>query len=223
MKIMIVEDDPTIRDLVGEALVKWGFGIVKVEDFNQVMQLFAEEAPHLVLMDINLPLFDGYYWCNQIRNVSKVPLIFLSSRNTPMDMVMSMNMGGDDFIQKPFHTDVLIAKINALLRRVYSYLDMQTNVIEHNGVVLNLNDGDISVGDRKSELTKTEFIILNMLMRQAGTIVGRHKIMRSLWADESFIDENTLTVNIVRLRKKLAGLGKDDFIATKKGQGYLIP
>lgn len=220
---MIIEDEPVIRDLIGEALAKWGFEPLVLKDFSNVITLFTEHSPNLIIMDINLPQFDGFYWCSRIREVSQVPIVFLSSRNTPMDMVMAMNMGGDDFIQKPFHMDVLMAKINALLRRVYSYVDVQTNIIEHQGVVLNLNDGDVTVGDQKAELTKTEFIILNMLMRQAGSIVSRTKMMRSLWADESFIDDNTLTVNIVRLRKKLAGLGMNDFIVTKKGQGYLIP
>ncbi|GIO60600.1 DNA-binding response regulator [Paenibacillus cineris] len=223
MRILVVEDEPVIREMIGDSLAKWGFEPILVSDFEQVMSLFSEQAPGLVILDINLPKFDGYYWCSRIREVSKVPILFLSSRTTPMDMVMAMNMGGDDFIQKPFHMDVLMAKINAMLRRVYSYLDVQTHVIEHQGVLLNLNDGDVSVGEHRAELTKTEFIILNMLMRHAGTIVGRTKMMRSLWADESFIDDNTLTVNIVRIRKKLADLGKKDYIVTKKGQGYLIP
>lgn len=151
-----------------------------------------------------------------------MPMIFLSSRNTPMDMVMAMNTGGDDFIQKPFYTDVLVAKINALLRRTYSYLETQSNVIEHDGIVLNLKDGDLLYGERKAQLTKTELIILNILMQHKGTIVDRKKIMRSLWEDESFVDDNTLTVNIARLRKKLAELGKGSFITTRKGQGYII-
>ena len=222
MKIMIVEDDLTIRDIVGETLEKWGFETVMVEDFDQVLQAFLDQNPHLVIMDINLPSFDGFYWCNKIREVSNVPMVFLSSRDTPMDMVMSMNMGGDDYIQKPFHTDVLMAKINALLRRTYSYLETQTNVIEHAGIVLNLEDGKVVHEDRHSVLTKTEFLILKILMQNKGTIVDRKKIMRSLWKDESFVDENTLTVNIARLRKKLAELGKENFITTKKGQGYII-
>jgi DNA-binding response OmpR family regulator len=222
MKIMIVEDEPTIRDMLGETIVKWGFEIVKVEEFDQVLQLFITENPHLILLDINLPLFDGFYWCNQIREISKVPIIFISSRNTPMDMIMSMNMGGDDFIQKPFYSEVLMAKVNALLRRTYSYLYMKSDVIEHDGIVLNLMDGDVYNGELRVELTKTEFIILNLLMQQKGSIVSRNKIMRSLWKDESFVDDNTLTVNINRLRKKLAELGKENFITTKKGEGYII-
>ncbi|MDF2814069.1 MAG: DNA-binding response regulator [Paenibacillus sp.] len=222
MKIMIVEDDPTIADMVGETIGKWGFETVKVEEFDQVLQLFLREKPHLVLMDINLPYFDGFYWCNKIREISKVPMVFLSSRTTPMDMIMAMNMGGDDFIQKPFHTDVLMAKMNALLRRTYSYIEISTNVMEHDGIVLNLKDGEMFCGDMKAELTKNEFKILSILMKHKGTIISREKMMRSLWADESFVDDNTLTVNITRLRKKLAELGKENFITTKKGLGYIV-
>jgi DNA-binding response OmpR family regulator len=222
MKIMVVEDDPTIADMVVEALGKWGFETFQAGDYEHILQDYLRENPHLVLMDINLPSFDGFYWCNKIREVSKVPIIFLSSRNTPMDMVMSMNMGGDDFMQKPFVTDVLVAKINALLRRTYAYIETPLSVIEHNGVVLSLNDGYILSDDRKAELTKTEFTIMKILMQHKGTIVDRRKIMRSLWEDESFVDDNTLTVNITRLRKKLAELGKEEFITTKKGQGYII-
>jgi DNA-binding response OmpR family regulator len=223
MKIMIVEDEQTIRDLVGAELEKWGLQSIRVEDFTQVLQEFLREQPHLVFLDINLPSFDGFYWCNKIREVSKVPIIFLSSRNSPMDMVMAINMGGDDFIQKPFYTNVLMAKVNALLRRTYSYSEGQTHVMEHDGVILNLNDGTILCGERRVELTKTELIIFNLLMKHKEAVVSRKKIMRSLWEDESFVDDNTLTVNITRLRKKLAELGKDDFITTKKGQGYMIP
>jgi DNA-binding response OmpR family regulator len=222
MKIMIVEDDPTIRDMLGETIKKWGFETFKLEEFDEVLQKFLQENPHLLLLDINLPAFDGFYWCNKIREVSKIPIIFISSRHTPMDMIMAMNMGGDDFIQKPFDTDVLMAKINALLRRSYSYIDTQSNVLEHDGVVLNLKDWEISHREEKVDLTKTEFIILKLLMQHKGAIVSRNKIMRSLWKDESFVDDNTLTVNITRLRKKLAELGKENFITTKKGQGYII-
>lgn len=222
MKIMIVEDDLTIRELVGETLEKWGFETIKIENFDQIMQVFCNHDPHLVIMDINLPSFDGFYWCNKIREVSKVPMIFLSSRDTPMDVVMSINVGGDDYIQKPFHTDVLIAKIHALLRRTYSYIETQSRTIEHDGIVLSLDDGEVLHGDQKSELTKTEFLILKILMQNKRSIVSRRKMMRSLWKDENFVDENTLTVNIARLRKKLAGLGKEHFITTKKGQGYMI-
>lgn len=220
---MIVEDEITIRDMVGETIEKWGFAAVKVKNFDQVLSVFLKESPHLVLMDINLPSFDGFYWCNKIRETSKTPIIFLSSRNTPMDMVMAMNMGGDDFINKPFHTDVLMAKVNALLRRTYMYIeDVELNVIEHDGVVLNLKTYNASYVNETITLTKNEFIILKLLMQNKGTVVSRTKIMRSLWADERFVDENTLTVNIARIRKKFTDLGKEDFITTKKGYGYII-
>ncbi|WP_071392837.1 response regulator transcription factor [Bacillus tuaregi] len=222
MKMMIVEDDITIRDMLGESIAKWGFEIVKVEDFNQILHVLTTENPQLVLLDINLPAYDGFYWCNKIREISKVPIIFISSRTTPMDMIMAMNMGGDDYIQKPFDTNVLMAKINALLRRSYSYIQAPSNVLEHDGIILNQNDWEVYYGDEKINLSKTEFIILHLLMQQKGTIVSRNKIMRRLWKDESFIDDNTLTVNINRLRKKLAEIGKEHFITTKKGEGYVI-
>lgn len=222
MKIMIVEDERSIQEMMVETLAKWGYEAAAVEDYEAVLSFFLQEKPHLVIMDINLPAFDGFYWCSRLREVSKVPIIFVSSRNTPLDMVMSMNLGADDFIQKPFYSDVLVAKINALLRRTYDYTEIQARVIEHHGVVLHLNDANISHGERKVALTKTEFVILHTLMRSKGAIVSRHKLMRSLWEDESFVDDNTLTVNIARLRKKLEELGKDDFIATRKGQGYMV-
>lgn len=222
MKIMIVEDEPIIRDMIGESIRKWGYETIILDDFSQVLEIFLKENPHLVLMDINLPVYDGFYWCNKIRDISKVPIIFISSRNTPMDMVMSMNMGGDDFIQKPFYEEVLIAKIKALLRRTYSYTETVATIIEHDGVILNLNNGDVFYGDKKAELTKNEFKILNILMQNKGTVVSREKIMRSLWEDESFVDDNTLTVNIARIRKKLAELGKENYITTMKGEGYII-
>jgi len=218
-----VEDERTIREMVGETIEKWGFDTVKVEDFDQVLSVFLKENPHLVLLDINLPSFDGFYWCNKIRESSKTPIIFLSSRNTPMDMVMAMNMGGDDFVNKPFHTDVLMAKISALLRRTYTYIeDIKLNILEHDGIVLDLNSYNVSYRNETVALSKNEFIIFNLLMQNKGTVVSRTKIMRGLWADERFVDENTLSVNIARIRKKITELGKEDFIATKKGYGYII-
>lgn len=223
MKIMIVEDDPTIRGMIQLALTKWSLETVSVDNFDQVALCFIHDQPHLVIMDINLPSYDGFYWCQKIREISNVPMLFLSSRDSPMDVVMSVNMGGDDYIQKPFHMDVLTAKVNALLRRAYSYSDMQSNVFEHEGVVFLPDKGTLTYETEQAELTKTEVSILKILMQQKGTVVDRKKIMRHLWQDESFVDENTLTVNIVRLRKKLAGIGKENWIVTKKGQGYMIP
>lgn len=222
MKIMIVEDEPIIRDMIGESIRKWGYETIILDDFSQVLEIFLKENPHLVLMDINLPVYDGFYWCNKIRDISKVPIIFISSRNTPMDMVMSINMGGDDFIQKPFYEEVLITKIKALLRRTYSYTETVATIIEHDGIMLNLNNGDVFYGDKKVELTKNEFKILNILMQNKGSVVSREKIMHNLWEGESFVDDNTLTVNITRIRKKLAELGKENYIATMKGEGYII-
>jgi len=221
-KVMIVEDDPKIREIVVENLEKWGFDGVYVEDFNDVINNFINYQPHLVLMDINLPCFDGYYWCNKIREVSKVPIIFISSRNNNMDIIMAVNMGADDFVQKPFSLEVLMAKINALLRRTYSYANVESNVIEYKGAVLNLKEGNLIYSDQKVELTKNEFKILYTLMKNSGAVVSRDKIMRSLWEDESFVDDNTLTVNINRLRKKLEDVGLSEYIQTKKGQGYII-
>ena len=221
-KIMLVEDDHKIREIVMEYLKKWGFDAVHVENFDEVFNNFVEFKPNLVLMDINLPSFDGFYWCNKIREISKVPIIFISSRNTNMDVIMSVNMGGDDFIQKPFSLDVLMAKINALLRRTYSYSNVESNVLEHKGAILNLKDCNLIYNEEKIELTKNEFKILYILMKNRGEVVSRDKIMRGLWEDESFVDDNTLTVNINRLRKKLVDIGLSEFIQTKKGQGYII-
>lgn len=221
-KIMIVEDDLKIREIILENVKKWGYDGLAVEDFNEVFNMFVKFKPHLVLLDINLPTFDGFYWCNKIREVSKVPIIFISSRNTNMDIIMSVNMGGDDFVQKPFSLEVLMAKVNALLRRTYSYTNIESNVIEHNGVILNLKDNDVIYNEEKMDLTKNEFKILYILIKNSGNVVSRDKIMRKLWEDESFVDDNTLTVNINRLRKKLSDIGVDDFIKTKRGQGYII-
>ncbi|MCY6485805.1 response regulator transcription factor [Clostridium aestuarii] len=221
-KIMIVEDDHKIREIMLENIKKWGFDGLYIEDFNEVFNVFLKYEPHLVLMDINLPSFDGFHWCNKIRALSKVPIVFISSRDTNMDIIMAMNMGGDDFVQKPFSIEVLMAKVNAILRRTYSYSNVETDVIEHDGAVLNLKDSNLIYNEKKLELTKNEFKIIYLLMKNSGKVVSRDKIMRSLWEDESFVDDNTLTVNINRLRKKLAGIGLSEFIETKKGQGYII-
>ena len=221
-KIMIVEDDPKMRGIILENIIRWGFQGFYVENFYNVFQEFINNEVHLILMDINLTAYDGFYWCSKIREVSKVPIIFISSRNTNMDIIMAVNMGGDDFIQKPFSLEVLMAKISALLRRSYDYTSISSNIIEHSGVILNLKDNTVMYQAGKLELTKNEFKILYTLMLDKGEIVSREKIMRALWEDESFVDDNTLTVNINRLRKKLEDLGLIDFVQTKKGQGYVI-
>lgn len=222
-KIMIIEDDRTISTLIAQELEKWQFTPVQVKDFNKVFDEFVAEKPHLVLLDINLPVFDGYYWMQKIRDVSKVPVIFISSRNTNMDMVMAMNMGGDDFVNKPFAMEVLIAKISALLRRTYNYADQNSEALAHNGLVLDLQTGMAQVDDTQINLSKNEYKLLQILMRQHGQIVSRTRLLKDLWTDERFVDDNTLTVNINRLRKKIADAGLPDYIETKIGQGYIIP
>ncbi|HCQ90667.1 MAG TPA: DNA-binding response regulator [Clostridium sp.] len=211
-----------MKNIILENIVRWGFTPIDIDDYGEVFNTFVKEEPHLVLLDINLPSYDGFYWCNKIRTVSKVPIVFISSRNSNMDIVMAMNMGGDDFVQKPFSMEVLMAKINALLRRTYDYTNVESSVVEHRTVVLNLKDNNLIYNDKKVELTKNEFKILYILMKNNGTIVSREKIMRKLWEDESFVDDNTLTVNINRLRKKLSDIDLENFIETKKGQGYVI-
>lgn len=200
---------------------KWGFNAKAIIDFNHVMEEFLEWEPHLILLDITLPFFNGYYWCGQIRKVSSVPIIFLSSASDNMNIVMAMNLGGDDFIAKPFDLSVLVAKVQALLRRTYDFT-AETNVLEHKGVLLNLKDSSLLYEDHKTELTKNEFKILQILMENRGSIVSREQIMVHLWDSDCFVDDNTLTVNMTRLRKKLEEIGVSDFIATKKGLGYLI-
>lgn len=221
-KILIIEDDYKIRQIILEHIEKWGFEGLSVEEFNNILTIFLKYSPHLILLDINLPAFDGFYWCKKIREISEVPIIFISSRTSNMDIIMAINQGGDDFIQKPFSMEVLIAKINALLRRAYSYRKADVNVIEYQGVILNLPDNQLLYQEQKLELTKNEFKIMLVLMKNKGTIVKREQIMQSLWEDESFIDDNTLTVNINRLRKKLSQIGLSEFIQTRKGQGYMI-
>lgn len=223
MKIMIVEDDKTVRELVAESLEKWGLETIVVTDFKNVLNIFEEELPHLVLLDIALPVFDGYYWCQKIREISKAPIIFISSRDTNVDSIMSMNLGGDDYVNKPFSTDILIAKINALLRRTYDYSKTETTVLEHNDLTLNLENSTFKVNNAIFDLSKNEFQLLLILMKNQGKIISREKLLRALWDDERFVDDNTLTVNINRLRKKIEGAGITNYIETKVGQGYMIP
>ncbi|MED3918120.1 MULTISPECIES: response regulator transcription factor [Priestia] len=222
MKILIVEDDSKIYELVKEKFEQWSFEVAGVEDFQKVMEVFIAESPELVILDVNLPVYDGFYWCQQIRTVSKTPIVFLSSREHPMDIVMAMNVGADDYVQKPFNLDVLIAKVQALLRRTYSYGDTISDVIEWNGAVLDLKKGSLHYNDREVHLTKNEFFILRLLLEERGKIVSREELMRRLWEDEKFVSDNTLSVNITRIRTKLEEIGLNDQIVTKKGQGYLV-
>ncbi|WP_416433737.1 response regulator transcription factor [Priestia megaterium] len=222
MKILIVEDDDKIYELVKEKFEQWSFEVAGVEDFQKVMEVFIGESPELVILDVNLPVYDGFYWCQQIRTVSKAPIVFLSSREHPMDIVMAINVGADDYIQKPFNLDVLVAKVQALLRRTYSYGDTISDVIEWNGAVLDLKKGSLHYKDQEIHLTKNEFFILRLLLEERGKIVSREELMRRLWEDEKFVSDNTLSVNITRIRTKLEEIGLNDKIVTKKGQGYLV-
>ena len=221
-RILIVEDDAGIAEAVSEQAKMWNFETHSVTNFRDVMAEFAEFDPHLVLMDIGLPFFNGYYWCGEIRKISRVPVIFISSASDNMNIVMAMNMGGDDFITKPYDLNVVTAKIQAVLRRTYSYSEHPGNLCEYRGGILNVNDQTFTYEGKKAELTKNEFRILQILMENTGKVVSRDKIMEKLWEDESFIDDNTLTVNVTRLRKKLEETGIQDYIKTKKGAGYLI-
>lgn len=222
-KILIVEDDRALCNEIKEGISKWGFSTVSIENFENVLEEFAKHNPHLVIMDINLPSFDGFYWCQKIRSISKVPIIFLSSRDSNMDIIMAVNMGGDDFVTKPFSMDILLAKIQAVIRRTYSYGENEGNIIECHGAILNINDGTLTYDNSTIDLTKNEFKILQLLMKNKGKIISRDRIMRVLWESEYFISENTLTVNVNRLRKRLEDVGLKDFIVTKKSQGYMIP
>ena len=218
-KILLVEDDEVIRQQVKKILEQWGYEVVLVEDFMEVLSIFVKVEPHLVLMDIGLPLFNGYHWCQEIRKVSKVPIMFLSSRDQAMDIVMAINMGGDDFVTKPFDQNVLLAKIQGLLRRSYEFGKDQS-LLEYMGVILNLKAMDLVYQGEVVSLTKNEFQILQVLFDYAGNIVSREDLMKELWNSDFFIDDNTLSVNVARLRKKLEAVGLKDFIETKKGVGY---
>jgi DNA-binding response OmpR family regulator len=220
-KILIIEDDTVIASALAEHLRKWGFEAELAADFSDIMRLFAETGPQLVLLDIALPFFSGYYWCSKIREISKIPVIFISSAADNMNIVMAMDMGGDDFIAKPFDLNVLTAKIRALIRRTYEFRD-QTKIIERGGVILNLNEAALYFNGNKIPLTKNEFRIMSLLLENAGRVVSREEIMTSLWESDSYIDDNTLTVNMTRLRRKLEDAGLPDFITTKKGLGYMV-
>lgn len=220
-KLLIVEDEQGISEEIKRQAENWGLEVRCAADFRNIMAEFAEFDPQIVLMDIALPFFDGYHWCSEIRKVFKVPIIFISSASDNMNIVMAMNMGADDFIAKPFDGSVLIAKVQAMLRRTYDFGGAMP-VLEHKGALLNTGDGCLTYGEEKLELTKNEYRILLCLMENKGTIVSREKLMEALWATDSFVDENTLSVNVGRLRKKLEAVGLKDFIATKFGAGYII-
>lgn len=220
-RIYIIEDDSIIAGKIKEHMTNWGFEARCASDFRNIMGEFAEYDPHMVLLDISLPFFNGYHWCEEIRRVSKVPVIFLSSASDNMNIIMAMSMGGDDFIAKPFDMNVLVAKVQAILRRTYDF-GGQTQLIEHRGALLNMSDASLVYNGKPVELTRNDYKILLTLMENRGSIVSRETLMEKLWETDCFVDENTLTVNIARLRKKLDSAGLTGFITTKKGIGYIV-
>lgn len=220
-KILIIEDDEVISRSIQKHLQSWGYDVEYVTDFENVLSYFVSFDPQLVLLDIYLPYMNGFTLCSEIRKISKVPIIFLSSASDNMNIVMAMNMGGDDFIPKPFDLTVLTSKVQALLRRTYDFSG-QTHLIEHRGAIFNTSDGTVIYQGEKIELTKNEWKILHILLENKGNAVSRDTLMARLWETDSFIDDNTLTVNVNRLRKKLEGIGLINFIKTKKGIGYLV-
>lgn len=221
MKILVIEDDVAIFEQLQERLKQWSFEVVGVVDFKQVMMAFESEQPQLVMIDIQLPAFDGFHWCREIRAVTNVPILFLSSRDHPMDMVMAMQMGADDFVQKPFHMEVLVAKVQALLRRTYDYQESASEETKWLGAVIDYDRALVQFDGAQVELTKNELYILKVLVKAKGAIVSRDELMRKLWDDERFVNDNTLTVNVNRLRQRLEEIGLVDVIVTKKGLGYM--
>ncbi|MFS0671624.1 response regulator transcription factor [Ornithinibacillus sp. 179-J 7C1 HS] len=221
-KVLLIEDDVTLFKEMKERLSQWSYEVYGIQNFHDVMKDFTQIKPDLVIIDIQLPKFDGFHWCRMIRSHSKVPIIFLSSRDHPTDMIMSMQLGADDYVQKPFHFDVLIAKIQAVLRRVYNYSkEQQIQLKVWNGATVDYVKGTIQNNSGEIELTKNEIFILKILLEQSNQIVNREELIRQLWNDERFVSDNTLTVNVNRLRKRLEEIGLGQFIETKVGQGYI--
>ena len=220
-RILIVEDDLVIAEMIQKGLQQWGFDTCIADDFQNVLAIFLKYDPHLLLMDISLPFYTGYYWCTEIRKISKVPIIFLSSRADKMDIIMAINMGGDDYISKPISMDLLTSKIQAMLRRSYDYV-VEPPQLRFRGYHLDSGTSSLCFEDQRVELTKNEYRILQTLLENKGQIISREKLMLKLWDSDEFIDDNTLTVNVNRLRKTLKDYGFEDCIVTHKGQGYSI-
>ena len=222
MDILLVEDDMTLFKELSEELEQWDFQVHGISDFNDVMSKFEAVNAAIVIMDVKLPKYDGFYWTRKIREVSNTPILFLSSRDNPMDQVMSMELGADDYVQKPFNTSVLIAKLQAIYRRVYQFSIEEKRVLSWQETTLDLSKDSISKGDAQIYLSKTEMVILEMLVKKQNQIVTRDTLITALWDDEAFVSDNTLTVNVNRLRKKLADIDMNDAIETKIGKGYMV-
>lgn len=221
MQILLVEDDNTLFQELKKELEQWDFNVVGVEDFSHVMETFETFNPEIVILDVQLPKYDGFYWCRKMRQQSNVPILFLSSRDNPMDQVMSMELGADDYMQKPFYTNVLIAKLQAIYRRVYEFTAEEKRTLTWQDAVVDLSKDSIQKGDQTIFLSKTEMIILEILITKKNQIVSRDTIITALWDDEAFVSDNTLTVNVNRLRKKLSEISMDSAIETKVGKGYM--
>ena len=219
--ILLVEDNLEVAKEIKLSLEKWGMKVQLIEDFSNVLEEVVKKQPKLVLMDVNLPYYDGFYWCGRIREVSKLPILFLSSRDSNMDLIMGINTGGDDYITKPFDTQVLLSKINDLLRRANQYKDSGA-LLYYNDAVLDIDKCEFRYKENILDLTKNEIKILTLLIRNKGKVVSRDKIMMSLWNEDEFISDNTLTVNMTRLRGKLKEVGLEEVIKTKKGLGYMM-
>ena len=220
-RILIVEDDRSIAGAIREHLEMWNMEARCVQNFRAVLAEFAEFEPHLILLDVRLPFCDGYHWCSEIRKASKTPIIFISSAADSMNIVMAMNMGADDFVAKPFDLNVLMAKVQALLRRTYDF-GTSAPVLEHRGALLSLGDSALTYAGQRISLSKNEYRILLTLMQSKGKVVSRERLMEALWETDSFVDENTLSVNVGRLRRKLDAAGLENFISTRFGVGYII-
>ncbi|MCS4486472.1 response regulator transcription factor [Staphylococcus americanisciuri] len=221
MKILLVEDDQTLCQQITDSLAQWDFEVTAVTDFSAILQTYIQVAPQIVIMDVTLPKYDGFYWTRQIRNQSNVPIVFLSSRDNPMDQVMSMELGADDYMQKPFHMPVLVAKLQAIYRRVYQYNQEAKRTLMWQGCVVDLAKDCIERDGENIMLSKTEMLILEVLLAKKNQIVSRDELMTALWDDEAFVSDNTLTVNINRLRKKLRVFDMQMAIETKIGKGYM--
>jgi DNA-binding response OmpR family regulator len=221
-RIFLVEDDRMLAEEIARLLMKWGYEVRSAEMFDNILEEFLAVKPHVVLMDVNIPSFDGFHWCKKIREISAVPIIYISSRDSSMDVIMGINNGGDDYLVKPFDNAVLVARLQAVIRRTYEYNFQEAHVLRYRGLAVNLEEAVAFYGDKKCELTKNELKILKLLLENQGKIVSRQALMRSLWDEEVYVNENTLTVNVNRVRLKLEELGLKSFITTKKGMGYVI-
>lgn len=220
-KVFIAEDDDSIANSIAKRLAEWEFEVKRAENYRGVLEEFGAFAPHIVLLDITLPFYNGFHWCGEIRKISKCPIMFISSAADNMNIVTAMTLGADDFIAKPFDLGVLVAKIQALLRRSYDFA-ANIGTLEHRGAVLNTGDATLTYNSEKIDLTKNEYRILETLFENKGRVVSRETLMNKLWETDCYVDENTLSVNVMRLRKKLEQAGLTDLIATKVGHGYII-